>query len=128
MSALHKNWLEWSVFAAGLLLIACTVAFLLYEGARTERSPPQLRAEAGMAQRAGAHYLVPVTVTNAGGRTAQAVRVEVALERGGAPVEVAAFELDFVPGTSAGEGWAVFRSDPAAAERISARVVGFTTP
>ncbi|MEN9933609.1 MAG: hypothetical protein RLZZ387_188 [Chloroflexota bacterium] len=128
MSVPQKNWLEWSVFAVGLALIVGAAGFLAYEGLSGGEKTPLLAVEHGAARRAGEHFIVPVTVTNDGDETAEAVQVEVALERGGVELERAAFVLEFVPRASSGEGYAVFRSDPAEAERVSARVVGFVTP
>jgi uncharacterized protein (TIGR02588 family) len=69
--------------------------------------------------------MVPVTVRNVGDRTAEAVLVEVALMSGDQELETAEFEAEFVPRKSSVEGWAVFTIDPATADAIEPRVLGF---
>ena len=66
-------------------------------------------------------------VTNGGGRTAEGLRVEIALIRDGQDVEVADVTFAFVPRASHREAWALFRNDPRQF-RIDARAIGFEKP
>jgi uncharacterized protein (TIGR02588 family) len=123
-----KNVLEWSVFAFSAALVLAVVAILAASAAEREPAPPDLRVSLGEAKSAGGGtYAIPVRVRNAGGRTAAAVRVEVALEKAGERIESSELTLAFVPAKSDREGWAVFHRDPACCA-ITTRPVGFESP
>jgi uncharacterized protein (TIGR02588 family) len=123
----QKNWLEWSVFAVSLLLVASVIAYLAYDAATLGDSPPTMQVVLGTPeQRAGA-YAVPVSVTNRGDQTAEGVVVEVVLERG-AEQEHAQFEIAFVPRGSTRKGWVMFQTDPRSADQLTGQVLGFELP
>ena len=124
----EKNWLEWVVFGVGLTLVLSTLAYLVYDGATSADSPPEVEVRLGEPRRGGTGFLVPVTVVNRGGQTAAGVTVEVALEGGGAAEpERGEFTLAFLPRRGTREGWVVFRSDPRQG-RLTARALGFEKP
>jgi uncharacterized protein (TIGR02588 family) len=124
----EKNWLEWAVFGVSLVLVACTLGFLAYEGfGSAGDAPPELRVELGTPERRGEHFLVPVTVRNGGGQTAEGVTVEVALERDGSPPERGEFSVAFLPRGGQREGFVTFRTDPRSA-RLVPRVLGYEKP
>jgi uncharacterized protein (TIGR02588 family) len=124
---IEKNWLEWSVFAAGLLLVAGVLGFLAYEGATATGGPPQIEIELGQAEPRGGAFIVPVRVTNGGGETAEGVVVEVLLEGAGGAVERGEFGLAFLPRRSTREGFVTFHADPRAG-RLRARALGYEKP
>ena len=62
----QKNWLEWAVFAAGLLLVAATVGYLAYSGATMGGAPPEIEVGVGAPEQSGGQFAVPVTVFNRG--------------------------------------------------------------
>ena len=124
----EKNWLEWVVFGVGLLLVAGTLGFLVYDGATSAGdAPPALKVELGTPEQKGEHFIVPVTVTNEGGQTAEGVAVEVTLERDGAEGERGEFGVAFLPRGGKREGFVTFRTDPRAA-RLVPRVLGYEKP
>jgi uncharacterized protein (TIGR02588 family) len=124
----QKNWLEWSVFGVGLVLVACTLGFLVYDGASSAGDePPSVRVELGAPVQRGAEFVVPVTVTNDGGQTAEGVTVEVTLERDAAEAERGEFGVAFLPRGGTREGFVTFRSDPRSA-RLVPRVLGYEKP
>ena len=46
---LEKNWLEWIVFAVGLVLVARTLAYLAYDAATISDAPPSIEVRTGAA-------------------------------------------------------------------------------
>ncbi len=124
----EKNWLEWTVFGVGLVLVVSTLAYLVYDGATAADTPPDVEARLGEPRPGGAGFLVPVTVSNRGGRTAEGVTVEVVLEApGAAQPERGEFTLAFLPRGGTREGWVAFRTDPRAG-RLNARAIGYQEP
>ncbi len=124
----EKNWLEWAVFGVGLVLVAGTLGFLVYDGATSAGdAPPSVRVELGTPEPKGEHFAVPVTVTNDGGQTAEGLTVEVTLEREGAEAERGEFGVAFLPRGGRREGFVTFRTDPRTA-RLVPRVLGYEKP
>ena len=124
----EKNWLEWAVFGVGLVLVVSTLAYLVYDGATSADTPPDVEVRLGEPRPGGAGFLVPVTLVNRGGRTAGGVSVEVVLEGGGAAEpERGEFTVAFLPRGGTHEGWVSFRSDPRAG-RLTARASGYGEP
>jgi uncharacterized protein (TIGR02588 family) len=126
----EKNWLEWIVFGVGLALVASTLSYLIYDGATAPDTPPDIEVKVRVeGTRQGAQgFLVPVTVSNRGGRTAEGVLVEVVLEAGAAKEpERAELTLAFLPRGGTREGWVTFRADPRAGA-LTARALGYEEP
>ena len=127
----HKNWLEWSVFAAGLALVLAIVGYLVVQLARHEDAPARLDVRAGAPWRADdvepAHFVVPVTVTNHGDRSVADVHVEVTLTQGGAPLERSELRLAEVPRRSKRTGAVTLEHEPAP-DRLRVRVLGYGEP
>ena len=124
----EKNWLEWIVFGVGLLLVVSTLAYLVYDGATAADTPPDVEVRLGEPRPGGAGFLVPVTVVNRGGQTAEGVTVEVVLEAAGSPEpERGEFTVAFLPRGGAREGWVACRPDPRAG-RLTAHALGYEKP
>lgn len=132
MSKLQKNWLEWTVFACGLVLVVSTLGYLAYEGATMGNDPPSIEVRLGTPEQRTHNFIVPVTVTNHGDETAEGITVEVTLENngggegGGEPVR-GELTIAFLPRRATREGWVTFQQDPRAA-RLTARVLGYEKP
>jgi uncharacterized protein (TIGR02588 family) len=129
MSKLQKNWVEWVVFAVGLLLVLSTLAYLAYDGATMGSDPPSLEVRLGTPEQRTHNFIVPVTVTNHGDETAEGITIEVTLENasgGGEPVR-GELTVAFLPRRATREGWVTFQQDPRAA-RLNARVLGYEKP
>jgi len=127
MSKLQKNWLEWSVFAIGLLLVLSTLGYLAYEGIRMGDEPPSIEVRLGTPEQHAHNFTVPVTVLNHGDQTASGVIIEVVLEHEGAEQARGQLELPFLPRHATREGWVTFDKDPRTAE-LKARVLGYEKP
>ncbi len=124
----EKNWLEWVVFGVGLLLVASTLAYLVYDGATSAGTPPEVEVSLGEPVEGGAGFLVPVRVFNRGGQTAEGVTVEVVLDTDASPEpERGEFTLAFLPRGGTREGWVAFRTDPRSG-RLTARAHGYEVP
>ena len=127
MSKLQKNWLEWSVFGIGLLLVVSTLGYLAYEGATMGNEPPNIEVRLGPPEQRAQNFTVPVTVLNHGDQTASGVIIEVVLEQAGAEQARGQLELPFLPRHATREGWVTFDKDPRGAE-LKARVLGYEKP
>lgn len=127
MSKLQKNWLEWSVFAAGLVLVASTLGYLIYTGATMGNEPPSIEVRLGTPEQRSHNFIVPVTVVNHGDRTAEGVRIEVLMESVGAETARGELDIPFVPRRATREGWVTFEQDPRSAQ-LKARVLGYEEP
>lgn len=131
MSKLQKNWLEWIVFAVGLVLVLSVLAYLAYEGATMGSDPPSIEVRLGTPEARAHNFIVPVTVTNHGDETAEGITIEVTLENAGgdSAVEPVRGELTiaFLARRATREGWVTFQQDPRSA-RLTARVLGYEKP
>jgi uncharacterized protein (TIGR02588 family) len=128
MSKLQKNWVEWTVFAAGLVLVLSALSYLVYEGATMGGDPPNLEVSLGAPEQRAHNFIVPVTVTNHGDATAEGITIEVLMETGDTE-EPARGELTiaFLPRRATREGFVTFDRDPRAAQ-LKARVLGYEKP
>jgi uncharacterized protein (TIGR02588 family) len=107
-----KNWLEWSVFAAGLVLVLGTLGFLVRESFVAAGGPPEVVARLGPAKAAAGGFMVPVEVRNMGQDTAEDVQVTVILELPQGDPEEAVLAIAFLPRDSRRDGWVTFQNDP----------------
>ena len=125
---LQKNWLEWSVFAVGLVLVLGTLGYLSYDALTMGSEPPviEIRLEPAV-ERAG-NYIIPVSIKNNGDQTAEGIHVEVQLIQQGRELERSEFVVAFLPRKATREGWVTFKTNPATAEQITARVLGYEKP
>lgn len=122
-----KNALEWIVFAASVGAIAA-VLVLLFAGRVNPAAPrPDLIVETAAPLPGQTGHLIPVTVRNRGGATAEQARIQVALVSGSAELETAELTMAFVPRHSKREGWVLFRRDPHCCT-VAARAVSYETP
>ena len=127
MKKTKKNWLEWVVFAVGLILVSVTLGYLLYAGATMGHEAPSIDVRLGSPERREFNFLVPVTVINHGDETAEGVHIEVVIESGGVLKERAELDVAFLPRHATREGWVTFQQDPGAAQ-LKARVLGYQRP
>jgi uncharacterized protein (TIGR02588 family) len=124
---MKKNVLEWTVFAISACIVVAMVGYLAVSAVRAEKTPPDLRVFAGAPQLHADVHRVPLLVRNIGDATAESVRIEVVLRRGGKEVERAELDLAFVPRKSAREGWVTFREDPRCCAIVT-RAVSYERP
>lgn len=128
MSKLEKNWLEWIIFAVGLVLVVSTLGYLIYDATTSSEAPPNIEVQLGETQPQGKNFLVPVIATNNGKQTAETVQIEVVLEKDGKEEESAELSIQFLPRGAKRSGWVTFETDPRKADNIKSRAVGFEKP
>lgn len=126
-----KNWLEWTVFAAGLTLLVAVVGYLVVQVVRHRDEPAALTIALGEpwspAGTDAAQLVVPITVGNHGGQTAAEVDVEVLLVRDGKALERRELTFPFVPRRSSRSGSLTFQRHPRR-EELVAHVLGYLEP
>ena len=108
----EKNWLEWTVFAVGLVLVLATLGFLVRESLAGAGGSPDVVARLGTPKAAAGGFMVPVEVVNVGKGTAEDVQVTVILALPEGEPEEAELDIAFLPRDSRRNGWVTFRSDP----------------
>lgn len=114
----EKSWFEWLVFGLSLILILGVVSYLIYDIIEDSGRPPDIKVTLGQPVTSPHGAVVPVTATNAGDKTAQAVEVEVT-----AGSESATLGFDFLSSGEVRKGWAGFTSMPSG--QLTVRVVGY---
>jgi uncharacterized protein (TIGR02588 family) len=124
---LQKNWIEWTVFAIGLIVVAVTVGYLIVSAIRHDDTPPDIMVTTGQATKVAAGYRVPVTVRNDGHSTAEEVAIEVVLLSGQQEVASAELTFAFVPRKSERHGWVIFDRDPRCC-KVQAQPTAFEEP
>ena len=127
MNKPKKNWLEWIVFAVGLVLVLSTLSYLVYTGATMGNEPPSIEVRLGTPEQRTHNFIVPVTVINHGDKTAEGIRIEVLMESGGAEKARGELEIPFLPRNATREGWVTFEQDPRNGQ-LKARVLGYEEP
>ena len=127
MNKVQKNWLEWIVFAVGLVLVVFTLAYLIYAGVTMGDEAPSLEVRLGTPEQQPHNFIVPITVINHGDETAAGVQIEVVMESGGEEKARSELEIPFVPRRSKREGWVTFDQDPRTSQ-LKARVLGYEKP
>lgn len=121
-----RSTAEWVTFAVSALVVLVLLAAIAVEAARTDDPAAPVAAIGGAIEVHGRQFHVPVSVTNRGDETAEAVRVLASLEIGGEVVE-GDQTVDFLAGGDRQEVIFVFDEDPAGGV-LSIRVTGFTVP
>lgn len=117
----------WGLGLLGFALSFGSVAFLLYEAAAGDASPPDVsvRVEAVAQNRNG--YLVRFRAVNEGGSTAAGLTVEGELVSGGQVAETSDTVVEYLPPHSEREGGLFFTRDPRAHE-LRRRAKGYEKP
>ena len=117
----------WGIALLGLALVLGSIAFMLYEAAAGDASPPDVtvRVEAIRPTRNG--FLVEFRAANEGGSTAEGVTVEGELRDGAESVETSDTTIEYVPSHSEREGGLFFTSDPRRFE-LRLRAKGYERP
>lgn len=127
----RKNWLEWCVFAFGLVALLGVLGFLTVQAVRHDGRPPALSVEmAAPWQQLGVtppYVVVPVQVRNDGDCAATEVDVEVTVVRGGQVIERGVLNIDELPRQSQRGGAVALRELPGPGE-LQARIVGYADP
>jgi uncharacterized protein (TIGR02588 family) len=124
----QKNMLEWTVFALSLLLVLGILAYWTYQAVTQKPGKPDLYIISIPDPSEHNPYRYHLSVHNAGGETAENVRVELSMQKDGQEVEKGELQVAFLPKEGRREGWISFSSDPARADTVIARVVSYEKP
>lgn len=118
---------EWVVAALGLLILASTVGFLLYQALARPHVPPAIELNVDEVTEFVGGYRVSFTAHNIGTRTAANVTVEGRLLSATETVEASQVTLGYVPGRSSEGGGLFFTLDPRD-HRLELRALGYEEP
>ncbi len=122
----RNSGLEWVVAGLGLVLVAFTVAFMLFQTFSGGDLPPQVTLRVLETKRSGDGFLVLIEAHNVGDEAAAELGVEGTVTRGGKTVETSETTFDFLPAESVREGGLFFSEDPRGS--LSLRALGFREP
>ena len=116
---------EWVTFVVAVAVVVVVVGLVAVEipGSKT---PPAPAVEIGAVEERSGHFVVPVSVTNDGERTASDVQVVASLSIDGDELESDA-TVDFLSGGEVEELEFEFDDDPADGE-LEIRIGGYRVP
>ncbi|MFN2513109.1 MAG: hypothetical protein ABR568_17010 [Pyrinomonadaceae bacterium] len=120
-------WWMWCIAILGLALVTGSIAFMLYEAAAGDSSPPDITVHVDATLQIRNGYLVRFRAINEGGSTAEGVTIEGELRNGTDVTETSNTVLEYVPAHSEREGGLFFTSDPRQYQ-LQLRARGFEDP
>jgi uncharacterized protein (TIGR02588 family) len=118
---------EWIVAISSAALVLALLGFLVYEGVRSPRTPPDVTIVVDSIQKVGPGYLVLFRARNGGRTTAAEVLVQGELEEDSGQVERSETTIDYVPARGEQRGGLYFRGDPQLS-RFRIRAHGYRDP
>ena len=118
---------EWIVAISSAALVLALLGYLIYDGVRSPKTPPDVTIEVDSIQKAGPGYLVLFRARNGGRTTAAEVLVEGELETDSGKVETSETTMDYVPARGEQHGGLYFRQDPQRG-RLRLRAHGYRDP
>ena len=119
-------WL-WSIGLLGLVLVLGSIAFMLYEAAMGDTSPPDVSVRVEAIESTGTGFLVTFRAVNEGGSTAAGLTVEGKLKNGAESVETSHTTVEYLPSHSEREGGLFFTLDPQQYD-LQLRATGYEEP
>jgi uncharacterized protein (TIGR02588 family) len=123
----NTSTLEWIVAAVSAVLVLSVLGFLIYDGIRAPRTPPDITVVIDSVGPAGPGYLVLFRARNRGRSTAADVIVEGELEADTGLIEVSRTTLDYVPGGGDQRAGLYFTHDPRRV-RLRLKAHGYRDP
>jgi uncharacterized protein (TIGR02588 family) len=117
--------LEWIVAAAGAILVAGAIGFMLYQAMTQNAAPPDFSFQVDSITPTAAGYLVKFQVENAGQETASEVVVEGELKSGAESVEKSSALFNYIPSHSRRAGGLFFTRNPQEFE-LQLRAAGYS--
>jgi uncharacterized protein (TIGR02588 family) len=120
-------WWMWGIALLGLVLVASSVGFMLYEAVAGDSSPPDVKVHVDSIVPARNGYLVKFRAVNEGGSTAEGLTVEGVLKNGIEILENSNTVIEYVPAHSEREGGLFFSSDPRQ-HQLQLRAKGYENP
>lgn len=96
----------------GGLLVAVLFAYLGWQAAFLEETPPRIEITVESIEPQGQSFLVLFVARNLGGSTAAALEIKGEIRQGERTIEESRATIDFLPAHSARRGGLLFREDP----------------
>ena len=103
---------SWVAAALGLILVAGSVGFMLYQHFAEDRTPPLVAIEVQSVVPSGDGYVVTIDVTNRGSAVASGLVIEGVLNDTATAVETSTITIDYVPSGSHRQAGLYFSRDP----------------
>jgi uncharacterized protein (TIGR02588 family) len=119
--------LEWLVAGIGALLVAGTIAYLVYQALWRDQAPPDVRIVALRVLALEHSHLIEFRAVNEGGEPAAQLLVEGELIGPDGLAETAEATLDYLPSGSHRDGGLFFSRDPHGFE-LRLRAKGYARP
>jgi uncharacterized protein (TIGR02588 family) len=104
---------SWVAAALGLILVAGSAGFMLYQHFAEDSTPPLVAIEVQSIVPSGDGYVVTIDVTNRGSEVASGLVIEGVLTEAATPVETSTITIDYVPSGSHRQAGLYFTRDPA---------------
>ena len=117
----------WGIAVFGLVLVAASIAFMLYEAAAGDSSPADITVHVDTTLPTRNGYLVKFRAVNQGGSTVEGLTIEGVLRNGSDVIETSDTVLEWVPAHSEREGGLFFSSDPRLFQ-LQLRAKGYENP
>jgi uncharacterized protein (TIGR02588 family) len=117
----------WGIAALGLLLVAASIAFMLYEAAAGDSSHADISVQVDTTLPTRNGYLVKFRAVNQGGSTVEGLTIEGVLRNGSEVMETSDTVLEWVPAHSEREGGLFFTADPRLFQ-LHLRAKGYENP
>lgn len=113
--------------AVGLLTVIAVLAFLGWQGIKSNEGPPSVTLGQGQITRTAGGYVVEIVARNSSSATVADLHVEGTLKQGDEEVERSVATLSYVPARSQARGGLIFTQDPAR-YRLELRPTGYEEP
>ena len=117
----------WSIAVLGLLLVAASIGFMVYEATAGDSSHADITVHVDSTLPTGDGYLVKFRAVNSGGSTVEGLTIEGVLRSASEVLETSDTVLEWVPAHSEREGGLFFTTDPRQ-HQLQLRAKGYENP
>lgn len=121
-----KNYLEWSVFGLGLILILSVMGYLVYQIYTQNSIPADINVEYSLDPTQNNLYRYKLTAMNSGGETVENVVIELSLVKADSALEKSEISFQYIPKESQRIGWITFNTNPSEADSVVTKVISFS--
>ncbi|QHL88795.1 hypothetical protein GU926_15720 [Nibribacter ruber] len=125
---MKKNLLEWSVFAASILLLLGLIGYLAVKSVSYKDTPPDLRVSIAASTDSLQRNIYKLELVNKGAQTAENITIEVTLEENGEEVEKTEALFPQAPTQSLEEAWITFRAQRVPGQKLKVHILGYNRP
>jgi uncharacterized protein (TIGR02588 family) len=119
--------LEWLAALIGVIVVATTIAYLLFDAASRGDTPPDIMVRVDEVVPLAEQYLVKFEIYNQGGDAAASLNLEGVLLENGELVETSSATVAYAPADSVRTGGMFFTRNPNEFE-IELRATGYEDP